>query len=350
MNDTPKLASFEFITDIQPHPNADKLDLAKVLGYTCIVGRGDFKPGDVCILIQPDTILPEKPWSEMFRKRSSRVRAMKLRGVWSLGIALSPYTFLEGDNSSFLKYYMMPENIGKDCSKDIGVTKYEAPVPQDNSAKGILPSFLRKTDEERYQNIIDLPWGEEVDITLKIDGMSSTFYCRLHKFETPDLEAVISTPKDLGACSRGMDLKLDCINSYTTAEKKYDILAKLSDYCIKHNVSLAICGEVHGRSIQSSSNNPHSKLNYVDFASFDVFDIDNHHRAFKGSPHYFINVAKELGIPTVPIIQTAVLTPELIKYYAEDISTIDGKPFEGVVVKHSRGSFKCMNLHYDEKK
>lgn len=346
---TPKLASFEFITDIQPHPNADKLDLAKVLGYTCIVGRGDFKPGDVCILIQPDTILPEKPWSEMFRKRSSRVRAMKLRNVWSFGIALSPYIFDTPGDSSFLKYWLMPVNIGKDCSKDIGVTKYEAPVPQDMNAKGIIPSFLRKTDEERYQNFTELPWGEEVDITLKVDGMSFTSYCRLKRFETPDLPVEIVAPQDVGVCTRGMDLKLDGNNAHLRMEKQHDIIAKLSRYCVANKVSLALQGEVFGKSIQSNSRNPHSKV-ATGFAAFGIFNIDERRMEHKGSKHYYVNVCKELDIPVVDQIATAKLTPELIKYYAEDITELNGVPFEGVVVKHSSGSFKIMNLSYDEHK
>jgi hypothetical protein len=44
---------------------------------------------------------------------------------------------------------LMPINIGKDISERIGVTKYEAPQPQQLDAKGPLPFGLGKTDEER---------------------------------------------------------------------------------------------------------------------------------------------------------------------------------------------------------
>ena len=89
-----KLASIELISEIHPHPNADKLELAKVLGYTCIIEKDRYKVGDAIVLIQPDTVLPDEPWAEMFKKRSSRVRAMKLRGQFSYGIVL-PLTMLE---------------------------------------------------------------------------------------------------------------------------------------------------------------------------------------------------------------------------------------------------------------
>jgi hypothetical protein len=45
------LATIEVIEDIFPHP--------KVLNFTCVVGKGSFKKGDLCILIQPDSVLPD---------------------------------------------------------------------------------------------------------------------------------------------------------------------------------------------------------------------------------------------------------------------------------------------------
>ena len=41
-----KLASLEIIKDIQPHPNADRLDVAKVLSWQVVVERNKFKEGD----------------------------------------------------------------------------------------------------------------------------------------------------------------------------------------------------------------------------------------------------------------------------------------------------------------
>jgi RNA ligase (TIGR02306 family) len=155
-----KLASIELISEVNPHPNADKLDLAKVLGYTCIVEKGKFTSGDAVVFIQPDTVLPNEPWAEMFKKRSSRVRAMKLRGVWSLGIVMPISTWFSEN---------IP-NVGDEVSDLIGVTKYEAPQPQQLDAKGPLPFGLSRTDEERWQNILDLPFGEVVTITTKVDG------------------------------------------------------------------------------------------------------------------------------------------------------------------------------------
>lgn len=332
-----KLASIELISEINPHPNADRLDLAKVLGYTCIVERGKYKAGDAVVLIQPDTVLPDKPWAEMFKKRSSRVRAMKLRGVWSFGIVMSPYDVCD---ISDLKGMLLPANIGKDIADRIGVTKYEAPQPQALDAKGPLPFGLGKTDEERYQNFLELPFGEQVDVTLKVDGQSATYYCRKDR-QTGEWTT--------GICSRSLEMKPECSNNYTRINNDNNILNKLLAYCKHHDVSLALRGEIFGAGVQGHGNNPHAKLP-LDFAAFSVYNFDTFQYENVGSDHYYTHICKVLDIPTVPTVAVATLTPELIKHYAEDISEIDGKPFEGVVIKHKNGSFKIINLAYDERK
>ena len=325
-----KLASIEIISNIQPHPNADKLDLAKVLGYTCIVEKGKYKVGDAVVLIQPDTVLPDKPWAEVFKKRSNRVKAIRLRGCWSFGIVMPLSTWFV-DN--------IPQ-VGDEVSDLIGVTKYEAPQPQQLDAKGHLPFGLGKTDEERYQNILDLPFGEVVDVTLKIDGQSATYYC--HK----DRQTGEWTT---GICSRSLEMKPECSNNYTRINDKYDILNKLMDYCKARDVSLALRGEIFGNNIQGHGNNPHAKMP-LDFAAFSVYNFDTFQYENTADEHNYQNVCGAMWLPMVPTVFSGRLTPELIKEYAEEMTKINGRAFEGVVIKHSKGSFKVINLAYDERK
>jgi RNA ligase (TIGR02306 family) len=235
---------------------------------------------------------------------------------------------------------LMPVNIGKDIADRIGVTKYEAPAPQSLDAKGPLPFGLNKTDEERFQNILELPFGELVNVTLKIDGQSATYYC--HK----DRQTGEWTT---GICSRSLELKLECNNNYTRINKKYNILDKLLSYCQAHDVSLALRGEIYGNGIQGHAANPHSKLP-LDFAAFSVYNFDTFKYENTADQHNYQNVCGAMWLPMVPTVAVMDLTPELIKHYAEDISEIDGKPFEGVVIKHKNDSFKVINLNYDEKK
>jgi RNA ligase (TIGR02306 family) len=322
-----KLASIELISEIHPHPNADKLELAKVLGYTCIVEKSRYKAGDAVVLIQPDTVLPDEPWAEMFKKRSSRVRAMKLRGQFSFGIIMPISTWFTNN---------IPV-VGDEVSDLIGVTKYEAPQPQQLDAKGPLPFELGKTDEERWNSIENLPFNEPIVVTAKWDGSSATFYCRKDR-QTGEWHT--------GICSRTLEIKLECSNNYTRINAKYDILSKLLNYCSMHDVSLALRGEIVGAGIQGHNNNPHAKLP-LDFAAFSVYNFDTFQYENINDAHNYVKVCNAIQIPMVPTIETTILTPELIKHYAEDISEINGKPFEGVVIKHSKGSFKVLNLSYD---
>jgi RNA ligase (TIGR02306 family) len=325
-----KLASIELISEISPHPNADKLDLAKVLSYTCIVEKGKYKAGDAVVLIQPDTVLPNEPWAEMFKKRGNRVRAMKLRGVFSFGIVMPISNWFTSN---------IPV-VGDEVSDLISVTKYEAPAPQALDAKGPLPFGLNKTDEERFQNILDLPFGEVVDITLKVDSQSATYYCHKDR-QTGEWHT--------GICSRSLELKPECNNNYTRIDREYAILNNLMDYCKHHDVSLALRGEIYGNNIQSHATNPHSKLP-LDFAAFNVYNFDTFSYEGPQNDHYYQNVCRKIGVPEVDLIKTTILTPELIKEYAEVMTEVNGRSFEGVVIKHSLGSFKVINLNYDEHK
>jgi RNA ligase (TIGR02306 family) len=330
-----KLASIERISKIETHPNADRLECVKVLGYNCIVPRDVYNENDLVIFIQPDSVLPKDAlWAEPFRKSApKRVKAIKLRDVWSFGIVLSVDS-VKSELEGVVKFE------GTEVSKLIGIKKYEAPMPQDLSAKGYMPSFLKKADEERYQNILDeLPWGTPVDVTLKIDGKSATYYynakaenyCR-------------------GICSRNLMLHPEKYNHYTAVEKKYKILEKLEDYCRQNNVNLAISGEIYGPGIQSHAQNPHAKKP-LGFAAFSVWNIDERRYEGPDSPHYFELVCNDLDIPIVPILERNVpITKDLIKKYESDLTDIDGDPFEGVVIKYPQDSFKVINLAFDSRK
>lgn len=83
-----KLATIEKIDELIPHPNADKLEICKVLGFQCVVPKGLHKQGDIVVYIQTDTVLPkDQEWAEEYLKYSpKRTKAVRLRGEWSEGI------------------------------------------------------------------------------------------------------------------------------------------------------------------------------------------------------------------------------------------------------------------------
>lgn len=225
--------------------------------------------------------------------------------------------------------------IGLDIGELLGITKHIPPVVQDLDAKGNLPFGIFKTDESNWQRVDFIPYGEIVDVSLKIDGSSMS---------------VAYKNGQTAICSRSLELKPEYDNNYTKIAKKFSLLEKLTAYCQKHNVNLCLRGEIHGQGIQNFKHNPHSK-GELSFALFSVLNLDTLKYENKGSSHYFLNVAKELDIPAVPVLESdVVLTKELVKRYDEELEKINGQPFEGCVVKGKDFSFKIINKHFDSLK
>jgi len=324
-----KLASIETITEILPHGNADSLLICRVLGYQCIIRKvDDFKVGDKVCFIQPDTVLPDAEWATIFKAKSNRTKAIRLRGAWSEGIVLKP---------SMVNLPPASYEDGQEISDIIAVRKYNPPAPQDLAAKGYLPFGIPQTDEERFNNIENLPFGELVDVTLKVDGQSFSAY---------------RSGTETGVCGRTLEFKLDSDNHFTRNFKKLNLEVKLMNWAGANMPDMGICfrGEQFGQGIQANANNPHSKLP-VAVQFFSVWYIAERRYAYKGDPLYAFDFFPKIGLPTVAVLERdVILTPELIKKYAEDLETVNGIPFEGVVIQHAKGSFKVISKNYDSKK
>ena len=324
-----KDATIELIGEVIPHPNADRLDLVKILGFQCVTQKGLYQGGEKVVYIRPDAVLPELDWAVDYRKYSpKRIKAVKLRDRWSEGIIV-PFEILPVDLSNF--------EVGSEVTEVIGVTHYEPPVPQDLQAKRALPFGIPKTDEERWENLIDqLPIGNKVDITLKVDGQSWSIYYNI-------------LTDEFGVLGRTLEYNIDGENRYSVhVLKTYpDLKEKFIAYCKFHNKSICLRGESYGNGIQGFDANPHAKLK-SDIAIFSCYLIDDRKYANKGSEFYFEKVSYDLGLPTVKFLEKDVeLTNELIQKYSADLEKIDGNYFEGVVVKHENGSFKIISKKYD---
>jgi len=358
-----KLATIEKIETILLHPNADRLQIVKVLGFQCIVPVGLYKEGDTIVYIQPDTVLPkDQEWAKEYLKYSpKRVKAVRLRSVWSEGI-VAPLSIFElmgykwgleslrpnGVNFEHISCIQKPDDqllcsginleIGLEVSELIGVVKYDPPLPKDTDAKGGLPFNLPITDEPRVENLEEneIPYGEIVDITTKLDGQSSTHGYKLDK----DYYFVTG---------RKYEVFADTENRYTIHSPKIKNI--LIDFCKKYNVSLAFRIESYGNGIQSNHLNVHS-AKPRSFAVFSVWNLDERRYEEKGSPFYYVKVCKETGLESVPMLEeNVVLTKELIKKYSIDLEVLpNGNHFEGVVIKHKNGSFKIINKFYDSNK
>ena len=85
-----KLASIQRIWQIEPIEGADRIELAHVLGWQCVVNKGQFQPMDLAVYFEVDSFLPIAPEFEFLRASSYRktdimgegfrLRTMKFRG------------------------------------------------------------------------------------------------------------------------------------------------------------------------------------------------------------------------------------------------------------------------------
>ncbi|MFP4288010.1 MAG: RNA ligase (ATP) [Bacteroidota bacterium] len=241
-----KLASIQKIRSLEPIEGADAIEKATVLGWQLVVKKGEFKPGDLAVYCEIDSLMPERPEFEFLKPRKMRIRTVRLRGQVSQGICF-PLSILPDD---------FPAEEGADCTEVLGITKYEAPIPANLSgiAKGKFPGFIPKTDETRVQNMqkaLDKYKGTPCYITEKLDGSSATFY--LNK-------------GDFGVCSRNLDLLEDEKNTFWKMARQLEIEKKL----LSTGGNIALQGELIGESIQSNK----LKIRGQDVRFFSAWDID----------------------------------------------------------------------------
>ena len=350
-----KLASVQVIKNLEPIEGRDRIELATVEGWKVIVGKGDFKVGDLCVYIEIDSVLPDRPEFEQARKRSNRIRTMKMAGVYSQGIVY-PLTILPNmiDNHT-ISYNQYHE--GDDVTAILGITKYdeyagEEPIkvsrkPKYNwfqkiwykffgfpqRKKGGFTSLVSKTDEIRIQNIPEaLNNKEPVVVTEKVDGASCTV----------TLERTFLGTK-FNVYSR--NLRIDKDNShYWKAVIGYDLEDRM-ELMLEENGGkwLAIQGEVAGPAIQG---NPY-KLKDIDFYIFNIID-----EAGRWSTEKMAEWCYRYGLNPVPILDTNYILPDTVDgmlQYATNRSLINPDVLrEGVVVRSKDGkrSFKAVSPEY----
>lgn len=81
------------IDAITPHPNADRLEVATVLGWQVVVPKGRYRAGDKVVWFPPDAIVP-KEHSDRFGVTqylaNGRMKCARLRGVPLYGFLFAP--------------------------------------------------------------------------------------------------------------------------------------------------------------------------------------------------------------------------------------------------------------------
>jgi RNA ligase (TIGR02306 family) len=205
-----------------------------------------------------------------------------------------------------------------DVSELLGIQKYEPPIPAElaGKVKGLFPSFLRKTDEERIQNLkTEYEEWKNSDktfyVTEKLDGSSATFYINDDVF---------------GVCSRNLELLETEGNTFWKVARELDLETKMREF----GGDFSLQGELIGEGIQS---NPY-KIKGQTVRFFNVFDIEDSEYL---TLHQFKFITNELGLETVPILDEDFTLPqsvdELLDY--ADAKSVLNSDFdrEGVVIR-----------------
>lgn len=329
---------------IEPHNNADTLELAVVGDYRSIVRKGQFSTGELGVYIPEASIVPD--WlierlgltGKLAGAQHNRVKATKLRGILSQGIIV-PVT--ANANTTVGGHYVLLEDgdafvyvfEGDDIAKELGITKYEPPIPvhmagEVFNAHGYTVNYDIENIKKFPDILID---GEEVVMTEKLHG---TWTCLGNH---PMVGKVVTSK---GLSGQGLAFKFNEANKDNLYLRTLFATERVTDTGTMDIIDTAIhylgdsfyiLGETFGKGVQD--------LWYgTDKPQFRVFDI------YVGEPGkgMYLNygqletICQEFGIEMVPLVYRGPYSKEKLYEVTNGKETLSGKAAnlrEGVVVK-----------------
>ena len=382
INDKRELAYIATITDINPIENYDRVEYATINGgWRVIVSKEDnFKIGDSCVYFEVDSKVPDDDARFSFlSKRKYRIKTLKMCGVLSQGLVMSLSLFPEITTKEpgtpltdllNVTYYVEEDNQRKSNKVDkeakyksmssrhinLAKKKWWRWLMRRAWGKKLLffffgkkkdtprgfPSFVRKTDEERLEN---MPWilddTEDWVATEKLDGTSCTYA----------LKRKGGNKYEFYVCSRNVrqrDEKQNCYhdhNIYWDMAFKYNIEDRLKEYLKKHPAEEWVC--IQGEGVGSVQGNP-LKLKEDDLYVFNF--ITSSYGRFSSQMTKYI--MEDWGMKHVPILGTVNFigeTMETMKAAADGYSVVNPNVIrEGIVYRDLDGkrSFKNVSNKY----
>lgn len=281
---------------IEPHPNADALELAVVGGYRAVVRKGVYSTGDYALYIPEAAVLPPELIEELGLagmlggSAKNRVRAVRLRGELSQGIVCRPESLqdvwsgigcydMEWPSSEEYRPDTLSDDLyghadwyqqwitSLDFAETLGIVKYQPKVPsqmrgkiREQGTSEILP-WIEIPNIKKKMNLFSP--GEPVYVTEKIHGT--------HMMCTLDLRTGLFMVSSKGLGKQGFDLVEEESNLYWQAVRKYGLEEWMRWYVYWADLrreqveKLAIYGEVYGEGIQD--------LGYGTQLGYRMFDI-----------------------------------------------------------------------------
>lgn len=346
------MSSFEvkiYKLEIIPHPNADKIDLAKVGDYVSIVKKGDFKTGDLGVYIPEASLVPQTILEDMglvgklSGSAKNKVKAIRLRGVLSQGLVYKP------EHPDWRRTLLPYWKEDTEVANLLGITKWEPVIPQHLRGKtaskriGEDLNITIKYDIEnvkKYNTVFQD--GELVQITEKIHGTNIQLGCVARRLSKPHLYLGMYTVSSKGLGGQGVLLDFeDQSNVYagTAKDNRYGFGYKLP--CIRAEYQELIgdepiyaCGEVFGPGIQRG----YSYGVGATDTEFRLFDIAFGERANLRymDAELVEKICKDYEIPMVPVLYKGPFSKEILLKHTDGKETVSGKSLhirEGAVVK-----------------
>ena len=322
-----KLASIQRVWKIEPIEGADRIELAHVLGWQCVVNKGSFKPMDIGVYFEIDSYLPIRPEFEFLRASSYKntnimgegfkLRTMRFRGQISQGLLLPISQFPE-----------IPDDVdvGYDVTELLGVKKWEIEerVTTGGTVAGTLPYDIPHTDETRVQaepGLIQAFAGLEYYISTKMDGSSHSigidedgFHVTGHNYEYKD----------------------DDSSSFYRLVKARNYKESMENYVKEHGLkTLTIQGELCAPGIQQNR----LKLSKPEWYVFTI--RENGQRV---GLERMLSICKALGMDHVPIEEIGVDLPSKYPTVEALLERADGDypkggKKEGIVVRPTEPIF-----------
>jgi RNA ligase (TIGR02306 family) len=349
------MATFEVLIHsikIEPHPDADALELAVVGDYRAIVGKGLYKNGDKVAYIPEGAIIPD--WlidklgltGKLAGSKKNRVKAIRLRGIVSQGVC-APCDFMNGDSGWTIHCEDVNEWMfvqpGDDVTEFLGITKWEPPIPVHMAGQvQNLMGWTLKYDVEnmkKHPNVL-VP-GEEVVITEKLHG---TWAC----WGGDSMKGKIVTSK--GLSGQGLSFKMGGENEHNlyvktleatrSKETGLDVVDE-AFRIVNHGKGLLdetkpvyILGEIYGGNVQDLKYG----INEPEFRLFDVY-VGKPGEGKYLDHDAMCQMAELLGLKTCPVLWVGPYSKATVLEYTDGKETVSGTEAnmrEGVVVRTMR--------------